>query len=55
MEEKVDIKTYQGDISALKLNHWLYKLELYFNIRDIDEEQKISFARLELGGNALIW
>jgi hypothetical protein len=26
MEVKVDIKPYQGDIDALKLNHWLQQL-----------------------------
>jgi hypothetical protein len=53
MEEKVDINPYQGEIDALKLNHWLQQLEVYFNIHHIDEEQKISFSRLKLEGHAL--
>jgi hypothetical protein len=44
MEAKVDIKPYQGEIDALKLNHWLQQLEVYFSIHHIDEEQKISFV-----------
>jgi hypothetical protein len=44
MEEKVDINPYQGEIDALKLNHWLQQLEVYFNIHHIDEEQNISFS-----------
>jgi hypothetical protein len=55
MEVKVDINPYQGEIDALKLNHWLQQLEVYFSIHHIDEEQKISFARLKLEGHALTW
>ena len=53
METKVNIKPYQGEIDALKLNHWLQQLEVYFSIHHIDEEQKISFASLKLEGHAL--
>jgi hypothetical protein len=55
MEVKVDIKPYQGEIDALKLNHWLQQLEVYFSVHNIDEEQKISFSRLKLEGHALTW
>jgi hypothetical protein len=55
MEAKVDINPYQGEIDALKLNHWLQQLEVYFSIHHIDEEKKISFARLKLEGHALTW
>ena len=55
MEAKVDIKPYQGEIDALKLNHLLDQVEVYFIIHNIDEEQKISFARLKLEGHALTW
>jgi hypothetical protein len=53
MEEVVDINTYQGGISSLKLNHWLQQLEVYFYVHGIDEEQKISFRKLKLEGHAL--
>jgi hypothetical protein len=53
MEVKVDINPYQGEIDALKLNHWLQQLEFYFSVHHIDEEKKISFARLKLEGHAL--
>jgi hypothetical protein len=46
MEEKVDINPHQGEIDALKLNHWLQQLEVYFIIHDIDEENNSSFVRL---------
>jgi hypothetical protein len=55
MEVKVDINPYQGEIDALKLNHWLQQLEFYFSIHHIDEEKKISFSRLKLEGHALTW
>ena len=55
MEVKVDIKPYQGEINALKLNHWLQQLEVYFSVHHIDVEQKISFARLSLEGHDLTW
>jgi len=38
MEAKVDIKTYQGEIDVVKLNHWLQHLEVYFSVYNIDEE-----------------
>ena len=55
METKVNIKPYQGEIDALKLNHWLQQLEAYFSVHHIDEEHKISIARLKLEGHALTW
>jgi hypothetical protein len=55
MEEKVEINPYQGEIDALKLNHWLQQLEVYFSVDHIYEGQKISFSRLKLEGHALTW
>lgn len=50
MEAKVDIKSYHGKINALKLNHWLQQLEVYFSVDQIEEEQKISFVRAKIRG-----
>jgi hypothetical protein len=55
MEAKVKINPHQGEIHAFKLNHWLQQLELYLSVHHIDEDQKISFARLKLEGHALTW
>ena len=55
VEAKVDINPYHSQIDALKLNHWLQQLEVYFNIHQIEEGQNISFARLKLEGYALTW
>jgi hypothetical protein len=51
----VDIKPYQDDIDALKLNPWLQQLEIYFSFHHIGEEQKILFSRLNIEGHALTW
>lgn len=37
----VDIKSYHDEIYALNLNQWLQQLEVYFNVHQIEEEQKI--------------
>lgn len=53
MEAKVHIKSYQGEIDALKSNNWLQQLELYFSVHHIDKEHKRSFSILKLDGYAL--
>jgi hypothetical protein len=53
MVEKVDINPYQGEIDALKLNHWLQEIEVYFNVNHIDEEKNKSFSSLKLEREAL--
>lgn len=50
IEEKIHIKSYHGEIDGMKLNHWLQQLEVYFNVHQIEEGQKISFQ-----GHALTW
>ena len=52
LEAKFEI---QGDVNVERLDHWLKQLEVYFNIHGITEEQKISFARLKMGGHPLVW
>jgi hypothetical protein len=53
MEAKVEINPYQGEINALKLNHWLQQIEVYFSVHHIDEGKNISFSKLKLEGHAL--
>jgi len=55
MKVKFDIKSYQGEIDALKVNHYLQQLEFYFSFHHIKEEQKISFAWIKLEGHSLTW
>ena len=51
----MDIKLYQGEIDSVKLIHWLQRLDVYFSVQHIEEEQKILFARLKFEGHALTW
>lgn len=37
MEAKIDIKLYQDEIDALKWNHWLQQVEVYFSVHQIEE------------------
>jgi len=53
MEEKVGINLYHGENDAMKMNHWLQQLEVYFSIHQIDEGKNISFVRLKLEGHTL--
>jgi len=55
MEAKVNIKSYQGEINALKLNHWFQHLEVYFSIHHINKGKNISFSRLNLESHVLTW
>jgi hypothetical protein len=55
MKVKEGINPYQGEIDALKLNHWLQQLKVYFNVHNIDEELKILFSQFQLQGHALTW
>jgi hypothetical protein len=55
MQVKVDIKPYQGDIDALKPNHWLQIWKFIFNVHPIDEGENITFSRLKLESHALSW
>lgn len=52
-KKEVKVKIYQGEINALKLNHWLQQLEVYFNVHHIVEEYWIPFSILKLKGLAL--
>lgn len=55
METKVDIKSSQGSINFLNLNHQLQQLEVYFSVHHIEEENNISFAWLKLQVYSLTW
>jgi hypothetical protein len=43
-------------MTVYRSNHWLQQIEVYFSVHHIEEEEKISFARLKLEGHALtLW
>jgi hypothetical protein len=49
MEAKVDIEPYQGEIDAVKLNHQLQQLEVYFSVHHIEEELCINLVEKSHG------
>lgn len=53
MEEKVYIKSCQGEIDYLKLIQYFHQSEVYFSVHHIDQEHKKSFSCLKLEGHAL--
>ena len=55
MEAKVDILTFGGEVDVEKVNNWLKKLKVYFQIHGIvNDVHKISFARLKMSGHGLV-
>lgn len=56
VEAKVDIPTFGREVKVEKVNNWLKQLEVYFQIHGIvNDVDKISFARLNMSGHALVW
>jgi hypothetical protein len=55
VEAKLDIKPYQDESVVIKLNQWLYYLEVYFSVHNIGEDPNISFVQLKLEGHAQTW
>jgi hypothetical protein len=53
MEEKVDIKPYQGEINVVKLNHGLQKLEVYFSVHN-KKIEKYFICLIEVRGIVLL-
>jgi hypothetical protein len=47
VEAKLEIPTYDGQVNVEKLNSWLKQLEVYFDLYQIKETQRISFPWFE--------
>jgi hypothetical protein len=45
VEEKLDINPYDGIVDAVKPNHWLRWLEVYFGCHGLNDEQNICLAQ----------
>jgi hypothetical protein len=43
VEENVGIKLHHGEINGVKLNQWLQRSKVYFNVHNIGKEKNISF------------
>jgi hypothetical protein len=47
---------YNGEVNAEKLDNWIHKIEVYYRIqRILDDETKIQLASLRLEIATLIW
>ena len=55
VEDKVDIKPYVGEVDPIELNHWIQKLDVYFNMYEVIGKQNILFSQLNLEIHALAW
>jgi hypothetical protein len=44
VEAKLDIKPYQDESDVVKLNQWLYYLEVYFGVHNRGEDPNILFV-----------
>jgi hypothetical protein len=55
VDAKVEIKPYTGEVDVIRLNQWLQKMEVYFNMHEVTGKKKIYFSRLKLEGHALTW
>ena len=47
---------YNGEVNAEKLDNWICKLELYYRIQNLQEDDiKIQLVSLRLEGATLVW
>jgi hypothetical protein len=47
---------FNGDVNPGKIDNWLRRVEVYFRVQHIDEEEvKVQLASLQLEGITLIW
>uniref|UniRef100_A0A6V7QVL6 Retrotransposon gag domain-containing protein n=1 Tax=Ananas comosus var. bracteatus TaxID=296719 RepID=A0A6V7QVL6_ANACO len=52
---KIEIPNYDGAVDAEKLDAWLDQLEMYFDLYNYSNAEKVTFAKLKLVGYALTW
>jgi hypothetical protein len=52
---KMDIPTYEGNMDAEELLHWIRALDTYFDYEDIEEDKKVKHAITKLKGHAALW
>lgn len=56
LEVKFDLPTFNGEVNAEKLDHWIKQIEVYCRIQKIErDEDRIQLATLKMSGNALFW
>ena len=56
LDIKFELPTHNGDVNAEKIDNWIFELEVYCRIQNLQEDDiKIQLASLRLEGVALAW
>ena len=52
---KFDVPIFSGNLKPEELIEWINELEEYFEYEDIEDPDRVKFAKDELKGHAKIW
>lgn len=52
---KLDVPTFLGNLNPMELIDWVYELEYYFEYEDIEDLDRVKFAKAKLKGHGKIW
>ena len=52
---KFEVPTFSGNLNPEELIDWINELEEYFEYEDIDDPDRVKFAKAKLKGHAKIW
>ena len=52
---KFDVPTYSGNLNPEELIDWINELEEYFEYEEIEDPDRVKFAKAKLKGHAKIW
>lgn len=55
MEAHINIPSYDGSINTKVLDLWIEQLNIYFDLYDYNNENRVMLARLKLIEYTLIW
>ena len=52
---KFEVPTFSENLNPEELIDWINELEEYFEYEDIDDPDRVKFAKAKLKGHAKIW
>src|SRR5271156_4454510 len=52
---KIEVPTFSGNLNPEELIDWINKCEEYFEYEDIEDPDRVKFAKARLKGHAKIW
>ena len=52
---KFDVPTFLGKLNSKELIDWINELEEYFKYKEIEDPDRVKFAKAKLKGHAKIW